>query len=86
MPKAIKQKGYPQTVIDEILKPDNRELVTAVSVFAVRQNGSTLTAANSSPSGRGYCFTLGLGRIPFSHLEHGSCTLEGWTMAYLPWR
>jgi hypothetical protein len=37
MPKAIKQKGYPQTVIDEILKPDNRELVTAVSVFAVRQ-------------------------------------------------
>jgi len=34
MPKAIKQKGYPQTVIDEILKPDNRELVTAVSVFA----------------------------------------------------
>jgi hypothetical protein len=37
MPKTIKQKGYPQTVVDEILKPDNRELVTSVSVFAVRQ-------------------------------------------------
>jgi hypothetical protein len=37
MPKAIKQKGYPQTVLDEILKPDNRELVTAVGVFAVSQ-------------------------------------------------
>jgi hypothetical protein len=35
MPKAVKQKGYPQTVIDEILKPDNRELVTAIGVFAV---------------------------------------------------
>jgi len=34
MPKAIKQKGYPQTVLDEIMKTDNRELVTAVGVFA----------------------------------------------------
>jgi hypothetical protein len=37
MPKAIKQKSYPQTILDEFLKPDNRELVTAVGVFTVRQ-------------------------------------------------
>lgn len=40
-PKAVRgapkqPKSFARTVVDEITKPDNRSVITAVTVFAVR--------------------------------------------------
>jgi hypothetical protein len=73
MPKSTKQKGIPQTVVDEILKPDNRELVTAVTVFAVRQQQTCPDSANvMGTSGCGCRSAHGLGGIPLGGLEQDS--------------